>query len=172
MHGMLHQERASARGVHYHAQGVRNDPPPIQRRLPILIGGIGERKTLRTVARFADAWNAAIVTPEQVREKDAILRRWCDEIGRDPDEIERTVSLGPILIRDDPAEAARVVQHIRDHNRGTERAFATGSATELADQWRPFVDAGFRHLIPHLAPPYDAETLERFATEVIPALSA
>jgi hypothetical protein len=65
-----------------------------------------------------------------------------------------------------------VVQHIRDHNRGTERAFATGSAAELADQWRPFADAGFRHLIPHLAPPYDAETLERFATEVIPALSA
>lgn len=172
IHGMLHQETASARGVHYHAKDVRNEPRPVQARLPILIGGIGERKTLRTVARFADAWNAALVTPEQAREKDAILRRWCEEVGRDPASIERTLSLGPILIRDDPAEADRVVRHIKEHNRGTQREFATGSAAELAERWRGYVDAGFRHIIFHLAPPYDAETLERFATEVIPALSA
>ena len=172
IHGMLHQETASARGVHYHAQGVRNEPRPVQPRLPILIGGTGERKTLRTVARYADAWNAAMVTPEQAREKADVLRRWCDELGRDFDEIERTVSLGPILIRDDPAEAARVVQHIKDHNRGTQREFATGSAAQLAQGWRGYLDAGFRHLIFHLAPPYDAETLERFSGEVIPALSA
>ena len=171
MHGMLHGDDATASGVHYHARGVRNDPAPLQRRLPILIGGTGERKTLQTVARYADAWNAAMISPEEAREKDAILRRWCDEVGRDPDEIERTISLGPILIRDDPAEAARAVQHIRDHNRGTERAFATGSAAELAERWQGYVDAGFRHILFHLAPPYDTETLVRFVTEVIPALS-
>jgi alkanesulfonate monooxygenase SsuD/methylene tetrahydromethanopterin reductase-like flavin-dependent oxidoreductase (luciferase family) len=171
IHGMLHQETAGARGVHYHAQGVRNEPRPVQQRLPILVGETGERKTLRTVARYADAWNAAMVTPEQAREKADTLRRWCDELGRDFDSIDRSISLGPILIRDDPAEAARVVQHIRDHNRGTQREFATGSAAQLAERWQGYVDAGFRHLVPHLAPPYDAETLERFATEVIPALS-
>jgi F420-dependent oxidoreductase-like protein len=170
IHGMLRDGQATARGVHYHAQGVRNDPPPLQRRLPILVGGVGERKTLRTVARYADAWNAAQVTPEQARQKADVLRRWCDELGRDFDEIERSISLGPILVRDDPAEAARVVADIKQHNRGTQREFATGSAAELAERWQGYVDAGFRHLVAHLAPPYDAETLERFATEVIPAL--
>lgn len=172
IHGMLHGDAATARGVHYHAKSVRNDPPPLQARLPILIGGVGERKTLRTVARYADAWNAAQVTPQQAREKADVLHRWCDELGRDFDEIDRSISLGPILIRDDPAEAARVVRDIKAHNRGTEREFATGSPAELAERWQGYVDAGFRHLVPHLAPPYDAETLERFATEVIPALSA
>lgn len=172
IHGMLHEGVATARGTHYHATEVRNDPPPVQMQLPILIGGTGERKTLRTVARFADAWNAAQVTPEVARQKADVLRRWCDELGRDFDAIDRSISLGPILIRDDPAEAARVVQSIKDHNRGTERAFDTGSAAQLAERWQGFVDAGFRHLVAHLAPPYDAETLERFATEVIPALSA
>jgi F420-dependent oxidoreductase-like protein len=172
MHGMLHDESATARGVHYHAQDVRNDPPPLQRRLPILIGGTGERRTLRTVARYADAWNAALVTPDQARAKDAILRRWCDELGRDTDHIERTISLGPAIIRDHPAEADRVVRHIREHARGVEREIPTGSAAELAERWRGYVDAGFRHLVLHFPAPFDAETLERFATEVIPALSA
>ncbi|MEZ4597945.1 MAG: LLM class flavin-dependent oxidoreductase [Chloroflexota bacterium] len=171
IHGMLREGRADARGVHYHALGVRNDPPPIQRRLPILVGGVGERKTLRTVARYADAWNAAQVTPEQARSKADALRRWCDELGRDFDEIERSISLGPILVRDDPAEAARVVRDIQAHNRGTQREFATGSSAELAERWQGYVDAGFRHLVAHLAAPYDAETLERFVTEVTPALS-
>jgi len=171
IHGMLRDGRATARAVRYHAQAVRNDPPPLQRRLPILVGGVGERKTLRTVARYADAWNAAQVTPEQARQKADVLRRWCDELGRDFDDIERSISLGPILVRDDPAEAARAVQHIKDHNRGTQREFATGSAAQLAERWQGYVDAGFRHLVAHLAAPYDAETLERFASEVIPALS-
>lgn len=112
------------------------------------------------------------MTPELARQKADVLRRWCDELGRDFDRIERSISLGPILVRDDPAEAARVVRDIKGHNRGTQREFATGSAAELAERWRGFVDAGFRHLVAHLAPPYDAETLERFATEVVPALSA
>lgn len=172
IHGMLRDGQATARHVHYHAVGVRNEPPPLQGRLPILVGGVGERKTLRTVARYADAWNAAQVTPEQARHKADVLRRWCDELGRDVDTIERSISLGPILVRDDPAEAARVVRHIKEHNRGTQREFATGSPAQLAERWQGYVDAGFRHLVAHLAPPYDAETLERFVTQVIPALSA
>jgi alkanesulfonate monooxygenase SsuD/methylene tetrahydromethanopterin reductase-like flavin-dependent oxidoreductase (luciferase family) len=156
--------------VHYHALGVRNDPAPIQRRLPILIGGSGERKTLRTVARFADAWNVAMLTPEEAVQKEAVLLRWCEEVGRDPGEIERTVSLGPLVIRDTEAEAKAAVAGFHESNPGLQRAVLTGSPDEVTEQVRRFVELGFRHVIYHLPTPYDDETLQRFAEEVTPNL--
>ncbi|MET0772921.1 MAG: LLM class flavin-dependent oxidoreductase, partial [Candidatus Limnocylindrales bacterium] len=102
---MLHGGPATARGEVYHATDVRNVPAPVQAHLPILIGGGGERKTLRTVARYADAWNLGNSTPDEARHKVEVLHGWCEEIGRDPAEIEHTLSLGPIVIRDDPTEA-------------------------------------------------------------------
>jgi alkanesulfonate monooxygenase SsuD/methylene tetrahydromethanopterin reductase-like flavin-dependent oxidoreductase (luciferase family) len=170
IHGMLRSPSASARGVRYHATDVRNDPPPVQERLPILIGGSGEQKTLRTIARFADAWNAANLTPEEASHKDQVLRRWCDEVGRDTNEIERTLSLGPLAIRDDPAEADRLVASFHERNPGMQRAVLTGSSEQIAERARAYVALGFRHIIYHLVPPYDDETLVRFATEVTPAL--
>jgi alkanesulfonate monooxygenase SsuD/methylene tetrahydromethanopterin reductase-like flavin-dependent oxidoreductase (luciferase family) len=170
MAGMLHEGVASARGERYAAHEVRNDPPPVQARLPILIGGGGERKTLRTVARFADAWNVANLTAEEAAHKVAVLDRWCDELGRDPGEIERTFSLGPTIIRDDPAEAKAVRTQYEETNHGLDRPLRMGSAAEITEQARAYVDLGFRHLILHSVPPHDDETLERFATEVRPAL--
>jgi alkanesulfonate monooxygenase SsuD/methylene tetrahydromethanopterin reductase-like flavin-dependent oxidoreductase (luciferase family) len=170
MRGMLRDGVATARGGRYHAHEVRNDPPPIQPRLPILIGGGGEKKTLRTVARFADAWNVANITPDEAAHKDEVLRRWCDEADRDPDEIERTFGLGPTIIRDDPAEAKAVLARYQETNHGLDRPVRMGSADEIAEQARGYVALGFRHLIIHSIPPHDEETLERFATEVRPAL--
>ena len=117
-----------------------------------------------------DAWNIANSTPEEVAGKDAVLRRWCEELGRDPDEIERTVSLGPVAIRDDPAEAARLVAGYHERNRAMTRPVVTGSSEQIVEWLRGYVALGFRHLIFHLVPPYDDETLVRFATEVGPAL--
>jgi alkanesulfonate monooxygenase SsuD/methylene tetrahydromethanopterin reductase-like flavin-dependent oxidoreductase (luciferase family) len=167
---MLPGGPATARGRFYHARDVRNDPPPVQARLPILIGGGGERKTLRTVARFADSWNVSMVTAQEAAAKSAILDRWCEEVGRDPAEIERTISLGPVVIRDDPAEARAVVAAFHERNPGMQRAVVTGSGTQIVEHVQGFVDAGFRHAIFHLPAPCDAETLERFASEVRPAV--
>jgi probable F420-dependent oxidoreductase len=81
------------------------NPPPV-RRLPILIGGVGERRTLRLVARFADGWHAMFPDrPEELEPKVAALRRWCAEIDRDPAEIEWGVGIEPddlerFLVRD------------------------------------------------------------------------
>jgi probable F420-dependent oxidoreductase len=66
------------------------NPPPVQRPLPILIGGGGERVTLKLVAQHAHAWNG-FGPPETYAHKSEVLDRWCEEIGRDPKEIERTV---------------------------------------------------------------------------------
>src|SRR3712207_4389162 len=75
MRGMLDGTEPSGERF-YNAKGVRNDPMPLQERLPILIGGAGEKKTLRTVAKDADAWNVG-GSVDTVRHKDAVLRRHC-----------------------------------------------------------------------------------------------
>jgi alkanesulfonate monooxygenase SsuD/methylene tetrahydromethanopterin reductase-like flavin-dependent oxidoreductase (luciferase family) len=172
MRTMLHEPSASARGPRYTTRDVMNLPAPVQAHLPILIGGSGERKTLKTVARYADMWNVANVTPEEAARKDGILRRWCDDVGRDTDEIERTVSLGPLVIRDDPADVAAWVASFYEANPGTDRTILSGSADEIAEVARAYVARGFRHVIYHLAPPYDEETLQRFAEEVRPQLGS
>lgn len=166
MHGMLRKGRGSARGDHYQAVDVLNEPKPVQPHLPILIGGTGERKTLRTIARFADAWNVAQTSPEVAVQKDEVLRRWCDEFDRDPAEIERTVSLGPVVIRDDPAEADAVVASFRRDNPGLKRSVLALSGEAMTEMAQRYVDIGFRHVLFHMPQPYDDETLERFANEV------
>jgi len=69
------------------------DPPPL-RQIPILIGGGGERKTLRLTALHADIWHG-FGSPEQIRHKHAVLDRWCAQVGRDPAAIERSVGPNP-----------------------------------------------------------------------------
>ena len=93
MRGMLHGERPTAAGPRYAAKAVRNDPPPIQERLPLLIGGGGEQVTLKLVARYGDANNVGGGF-ENVKRKEAILVQHCETVGRDPAEIERTSGLG------------------------------------------------------------------------------
>jgi probable F420-dependent oxidoreductase len=73
----------------------RLNPPPV-RRPPLLIAGTGERRTLRMVARYADAWHAAFPShPAELEPKVAALRRWCEEIGRDAEEVEWGVGVEP-----------------------------------------------------------------------------
>jgi len=74
-------------------------PPPVRQPLPILIGGGGEKVTLRLVAKYASMWNI-IAEPGDVKRKNDILNGYCQEIGRDPAEIERTV----VLLGDNPLE--------------------------------------------------------------------
>ena len=77
MRGMLHGERPTAAGPRYSATAVRNDPPPIQERLPLLIGGGGEKVTLKLVARYGDANNVGGGF-ENVKRKEAILLQHCE----------------------------------------------------------------------------------------------
>jgi F420-dependent oxidoreductase-like protein len=79
-------------GTHYRLGETICEPQPI-RRPPILIGGDGEKKTLRLVAQYADVWNSTVSDVEQLSHKIDVLNRHCDTVGRDPAEIRRTVGL-------------------------------------------------------------------------------
>jgi alkanesulfonate monooxygenase SsuD/methylene tetrahydromethanopterin reductase-like flavin-dependent oxidoreductase (luciferase family) len=170
MRGMLHGERPSGKRF-YTTREVRNDPLPVQHRLPLLIGGGGEKKTLRIVARYADACNVGGGF-ENVKRKDEILRRHCAEVGRDEAEIERTVGMGMCVIRDDPAEAERVAREIFRRN-GDAKPWKNqliGTPEQVAEVMRPFLGIGFRHFIIGYPSPHDAESMERMVTEVKPLL--
>jgi alkanesulfonate monooxygenase SsuD/methylene tetrahydromethanopterin reductase-like flavin-dependent oxidoreductase (luciferase family) len=171
MHAMVRGKEATARGQRYHMKNVRNDPPPIQSHIPIRIGGDGEKKTLHTVAKYADAWNTG-GDIEFVRHKDEVLRRWCDTVGRDQSEIERTLGLGLVVIRDDMAAARRAEAAIREHHPGYDEAGRLGSAAQIAESLVPYVELGFRHIFFDSPAPFDGETLERFVGEVKPMLES
>jgi alkanesulfonate monooxygenase SsuD/methylene tetrahydromethanopterin reductase-like flavin-dependent oxidoreductase (luciferase family) len=171
MRGMLRGERPSASGPRYAAKAIRNDPLPVQERLPLLVGGSGEKVTLKLVARYADANNVGGGI-DTVKRKEAVLLRHCETVGRDPAEIERTTGLGTIIIRDSRAEASRVRRAIFERNGGAVASTdeLVGTPEDIAEAVAPFLEIGYRHILADFAAPYDEETMTRFATEVRPLL--
>jgi len=140
-------EVAAFRGTHYRLAETLCAPAPLARpRPPILIGGIGERKTLRLVARYADAWNAfdAIGLKELARKRDVLLAH-CDGMGRDASEIECT-TIGPLDLASRPLP--QTVRH-----------------------FRRLAEAGFSHAIVSLPDPVDAAAVERVGRELLPELA-
>jgi alkanesulfonate monooxygenase SsuD/methylene tetrahydromethanopterin reductase-like flavin-dependent oxidoreductase (luciferase family) len=162
----------SEAGGRYAFDDLRQAPLPVQRHLPIMIGGSGEKKTLRTVARYADMWNA-MGTPELMARKVDVLRDHCDAVGRDIADIEFTLGI-KATIRDTEAEADRVWKAAMAHNRtplsdlADDDTFWNGTPEQIADRLRPYVELGFRTIISEQPAPYDVETLERFIGEVVP----
>jgi F420-dependent oxidoreductase-like protein len=91
---LLSQDRANFRGRHFNLTDAWCEPKPVQRpHPPIAIGGNGERRTLRLVARFAQHWNSTLGDVGAWRRKGEVLERHCAEVGRDPGEIERSVNV-------------------------------------------------------------------------------
>ncbi len=172
MRGMLDGTEPSARdGSRYHAQHVRNLPPPVQQHLPICIGGGGEQVTLKLVAQYADMNNVGGGI-ENVRRKEEVLLRHCEAVGRDPAEIERTSGVGTVVIRDDSAEAERIGLEAFRRNRvarpWTNQPY--GTPEQVAEKLAPYVELGYRHLISGFPANYEEESMTRYATEVRPLL--
>ena len=105
-----------------------------------------------------------------MRHKDEVLRRWCREVGRDEAEIERTLGLGLVIIRDDPAEARKVDAAFRQQHPGFSDAPKIGTAERDRRLARPYVELGFRHIFFDAPAPFDDETISRFVGEVKPML--
>jgi F420-dependent oxidoreductase-like protein len=166
---LLDGERVTFKGKYYQLNKAVLNTRPIQKRLPIMIGGAGEQKTLRTVARYADMWHA-FGTPEVMKHKIEVLRTHCSEVGRDPNEIE--VWGGQwICVRDDAEEARQVLDEIRTHHPPMNPPNAIiGDPDQVAAKLKGWWDVGVRGFIPGFAYPYDTVTIERLAKEVRPRL--
>ena len=153
-------------------------PMPVQARLPILIGGSGPTKTLRTTARYADLWNG-YGDPSRIADVSETLRERCDEIGRPFESIERTVTIHAV-VRDDlesaaTAWAATAVRHGLDGRVGADglgRGLTVGGTpADVAAYVDGYRRIGVAEVIVVFRDPFDLETIERIG-EVREALSS
>ena len=171
MRGMLDGSEPTAPGPHYRSRQTRNDPLPLQRHLPICVGGGGEKVTLRLVAQYADMCNHGGGVAA-VRRRERILLEHCAAVGRDPATIERTTGIGTVFIRDDRAEAERLFREAFRRNRSSE-AWAdqpVGTPEDVAEKLAPYLEIGYRHLIAGVPALYDEESMTRLLTDVKPLL--
>ena len=166
---------SSAPGGRYGFDAVRHQPLPIQPRLPIMIGGSGEKKTLRTVARHADIWNA-MGSVELLRHKVDVLHAHCADADRNPDEIEMTAGCKPIIRN--TVEAAQRVWEAQMRNNRTPMAnvldddtFWVGPPDLIAERMAERKSLGFHTFLAEFAAPYDDETLKRWINEVVPRVA-
>ena len=149
---------------------ARNDPAPLQDRLPLLVGGSGERRTLPVVARYADWWNGE-GTPDEIALKNAIVDRLCRAAGRCPDEVVRTVGIPPPLIRERRAEAVEVltdtlVRHgmpLEDARMSAAGSGLVGPLGRVAEALDRYAGAGAAQVVFDWPPPFDDETLDALA---------
>jgi F420-dependent oxidoreductase-like protein len=148
-HQMWSDEVAPYHGTHYHLEESLNSPQVLTRpHPPIMIGGMGERKTLRLVAQYADACNLfAFAGPDVIRHKLDVLQGHCEDLGRPYEEIEKT-ALGTVNLAPDGMTAEEVVELCRELN-----------------------DMGIQHLIFNMPNVHEIEPLETFGEKIIPAVA-
>jgi F420-dependent oxidoreductase-like protein len=169
--GMLDGESVSYTGTWFTTSNVVNDPPPIQARMPIAIGGSGERRTLRIVARYADWWNADGNDPAEFARLSRVLDGHCVAVGRDPTEIRRTASQPPPLVRPTVRAARRdlatILQH---HGLAPDVALDVAAASPYAgpvaameDRLAELSAAGASLAVFDWMAPFDPATLEALA---------
>jgi F420-dependent oxidoreductase-like protein len=136
------EKRASFEGTYYEVRDAYHEPKPVQRPYPPLtIGTSGEQVGLRIAARHAHTWNMARATPEEFRRKSALLDGYCREIGREPQDIERSIQFLPEAMEGD-----------------------------IVAQAREFIAAGATHLIFSCPTPYSAAGTRKIWTEVVQPL--
>ncbi len=163
---MLSQQRTSFVGRYYRVHEAINEPQPLrQPHPPLLIGGNGERVTLRLVARYADMCNVT-GTPEEARRLFAVLRQHCAEVGRAYEEITRT-TLGWCLIGRTDAEVAAKRERFMAQE---DFPGIAGTPQQIVARLREYAAAGSQGFLFSMPDGPDLEPLRLFAREVIPAL--
>lgn len=162
---LFSEPRANFQGRYYRLEDAPLEPKPLQNPLPLMIGGGGEKVTLRIVARFADEWNVW-GDVDRLRQKMGVLDAHCEKVGRDPSAIERSAAV-LVYLSDD----RRLVKRIREEPQA--RPSIAGNAAELGEIVAEYARAGVAELIVpdfHMEPgTAKTEFLDRFIEEVAPA---
>jgi F420-dependent oxidoreductase-like protein len=160
LRGPLHDEVTTFDGKWFQLREARNEPRPVQAKLPIWVGGGGERRTLRIAAQFADGWNVPFISPEEFARKRAVLHQHCESVGRDPSEIRCTVNVGMAFSEEGlAAQFGRIKDVVRP-------GVLFGTDEQMLDRIGEYVAAGAEQINIAMRAPFDPDALERFAKAV------
>jgi F420-dependent oxidoreductase-like protein len=171
--GMFTQPKTTLHGRHYDVTDAMCNPKPLQKpHPPIMIGGAGERVLLKIVAKHADMWNLPNASAEQMARLIGVINRHGDTVGRDTDEIEKSVMIA-LCYRAPKERETAVTQLIAMMGQTTpEQArlqAMIGGRDECMQTIERYTKAGVTHFIFMAMTPYFPEDIQRFAEEVIPA---
>ena len=156
------EEAVDFDGEFYRLRAARCVPKPDQQRVPIWVGGQGERVTLKLVARHADGWNVPFVSVDTFRHKVGVLEGHCADADRDAADITRSLNLALAWREEDlRAQFGNTAEFVRG-------SVLTGSAQEVVDRIGEYADAGADQINVAMRAPFDVAGLERFAAEVLP----
>jgi alkanesulfonate monooxygenase SsuD/methylene tetrahydromethanopterin reductase-like flavin-dependent oxidoreductase (luciferase family) len=158
---LLHDGKSDDVGIHFRLDDARLEPRPLQSRLPIWIGGAGERRTARIVARHGDGWNVPFVAPDVLARKRQVLHDHCSAIGRDPAEVQ--IGVNVVFCDDDASLAAQFGPRAAAVRAG---AVVGTSVEQATDALGRYVDAGADQVHVALRAPWDRTALDRAAAAV------
>jgi F420-dependent oxidoreductase-like protein len=164
---MFTQEESSFSGTHHSLDHALNNPQPLRGDIPIMVGGSGERKTLRLVAQYADACNV-FGGLDHVRHLLDVLERHCEDVGRDPAEITKTRMATVFVDASHEAAHSRLEAAGLDERRRS-MAFA-GDADGIAEQAQALVDAGIEGITISLPDVHDVEKVALAGQAIAPVV--
>ena len=157
LRGLLHEETTNFSGKHFTLTDAKCEPHPVQAKLPIWVGGGGEKRTLKIAAKYADGWNVPFISPEDFAHKRAVLHQHCDAVGRDPAEIRTTINVGLAWREEDmEPQFGRMRMFVRP-------GVLLGTEDEIVDKVGRYIDAGADQINIAIRAPWDVEGLERLA---------
>lgn len=157
-------------GKYFQVQNARCNPKPLQQRVPLWIGGAGEKRTLRTAARYADGWNIPYVSPEVFRAKSQVLNQWCEKEGRDPATLTRTVNVGFYLKTDAAVAEAERRRFFSQWGAMAETmagGMLFGTPKQAIEQVGQYFDAGASRVTIALRAPFEWEALQGYVEDVL-----
>ena len=170
---LLQEPRVTFSGRHFQVDDAICAPKPVQERLPLWIGGLGERRTLEVAARRADGWNAAYVSAAEFGRLSQVLDHWCEAEGRDPATIRRGVNIAFHMALDEPGLKRERAKIAADWGGQAER-IASGSLlctpAEAAERVHEYVANGAAAVNVALRAPWNPDALDAYVEEVMPAI--
>lgn len=167
------QEHSNYSGTHYQLNDAMLYPRPVQERLPLVVGGRGEKRTLRIAARHADGWNVPYINVAEYERLSGVLDMWCEREDRDPATIERSVNLH-MHMGANAADAARIAETrgeaLSAGGRAPAQGALRGDPQQAIETLKYYQEAGADRVSVAIRPPVEWDALQAFADEVIPAV--
>jgi F420-dependent oxidoreductase-like protein len=170
---MFTEEQATVEGAHHSVTGAYNNPRPLRGDIPIVIGGSGERKTLRMVAQYADGCNF-FGDPRRARHLLDVLDGHCDRLGRDPGEITKTVMMPSLAIGQTQDEVQAKIARMREIGIAESRIAAapTGTPEQILELAHEYRDAGIEGVTLSLPDVHDPEAITLAGETLAPVFNS